>query len=79
MAGSLVHTYDNDDDLDARNCVVQVDNAKDNGGWWYSGCWAINLNIQYNPGQYGFMLLARTWYNPRWVEMKIRPLNCTPQ
>ena len=70
---------DNDNDQNSGNCAAQVDNATDNGGWWYKGCWNINLNIQYNPAQYGSMKLAGTWYNPRWIEMKIRPLNCTPQ
>ena len=77
--GKKFSTYDNDNDQDSRNCAAQVDNATDNGGWWYHGCWHINLNIKYNPAQYGSMLLAGSWHNPRWIEMKIRPLNCTPQ
>ena len=73
-------TYDNDNDKhSSANCAAQIDNAKDNGGWWHNNCWHINLNIKYNPAQWGFMYLAGTWYNPRWIEMKIRPLNCTPQ
>ena len=73
-------TYDNENDPSSKfNCAAKVNNAKDNGGWWYNDCWHINPNIQYNPGQYGFMALAGTWYNPRWIEMKIRPLNCTVQ
>ena len=71
-------TYDNDNDKWSENCAVQVSNAKDNGGWWYNNCWSINLNYQYNPAQFGSMNLNK-WYNPRWIEMKIRPLNCTPQ
>ena len=77
--GRKFSTYDNDNDQSNGNCAAQTNNAKDNGGWWYSNCWHSNLNIQYNPGQYGSMYLAGTWYNPRWIEMKIRPLNCTPQ
>ena len=78
--GQRFSTYDNDNDKSSSsNCAAQAGNAKDNGGWWYNFCWGINLNIKYNPAQYGSMNLAGTWYNPRWVEMKIRPLNCTPQ
>ena len=75
--GRKFSTYDND--KVGCNCAVEDSDAKDNGGWWHSNCWYINLNIEYNPEQYGFMYLAGTWYNPRWIEMKIRPLNCTPQ
>ena len=77
--GMKFSTYDNDNDKSPNNCAAQTPNARDNGGWWYYSCWNINLNYQYNPAVYGSMLLANTWYNPRWIEMKIRPLNCTPQ
>ena len=78
--GMKFSTYDNDNDRwSSGNCAVQLANAKDNGGWWHNTCWAINLNIKYNPAQYGSIALDHTWYNPRWIEMKIRPLNCTPQ
>ena len=79
LNGQKFSTYDNDNDRSGGNCAAQVKNAKDNGGWWHNNCWHINLNIKYNPAQYGFMYLGDTWYNPRWIEMKIRPLNCTPQ
>ena len=75
-------TYDNDNDLrpsgmpDGGNCAANVDNVKGNGGWWYGDCWGINLNVKYNPTNYGSMYLAGTFYNPRWIEMKIRPLSC---
>ena len=78
--GKKFSTYDNENDRSGTyNCAAQIGNAKDNGGWWYNTCWHINLNILYKPAQYGSMHLAGTWYNPRWIEMKIRPLNCTPQ
>ena len=70
--GMKFSTYDND--RTSYNCAAQI---KDNGGWWYNNCWNINLNIQYKPTDWGFMYLAHTWYNPTWVEMKTRPLNCT--
>ena len=77
--GEKFSTYDNDNDKHSHNCAAQTDNAKDNGGWWHNRCWDINLNLKYNPAEYGFIKLADTWYHPRWIEMKIRPLNCTPQ
>ena len=77
--GMKFSTYDNDNDKWPNNCAVKAVRAKDNGGWWYNNCWAFNLNIKYNPAQYGSIKLAGTYYNPRWIEMKIRPLNCTSQ
>ena len=77
--GMKFSTYDNDNDKHPQNCAAYVENVKDNGGWWYKQCWNINLNYQYNSAHYGSMYLASTYYNPRWIEMKIRPLNCTPQ
>jgi len=72
-------TYDNDNDKHPGNCAAQAKKAKSNGGWWYNRCWHININYKYNPAQYGSIYLAGTWYNLRWIEMKIHPLNCTPQ
>ena len=72
--GKKFTTYDNDNDRNSGNCANFAQ-----GGWWHNSCWQINLNLKYNPGEFGFMYLASTWYNPRWIEMKIRPLNCTPQ
>ena len=78
--GMKFSTYDNDNDRLGANCAAKFDNnAKGNGGWWYNNCWHINLNFNYNPRQYGSMLFDSTWYNPRWIEMKARPLNCIPQ
>ena len=77
--GRAFSTYDDDNDPSSHNCALQVNNAKGNGGWWHHNCWNINLNLNYNPAQYGFIYLSGTWYNPKWIEMKIRPLNCKPQ
>ena len=78
--GQKFSTYNKDNDKHSgANCAAKVDKAKDNGGWWYASCWNVNLNFNYNPANYGSMYLASTWYNPRWIEMKIRPLNCIPQ
>ena len=81
LNGMKFTTYDNDNDKRTPgNCAVLTGTvAKDNGGWWFNSCWNINLNYQYNPAQFGSIALAGAWYNPRWIEMKIRPLNCTPQ
>ena len=76
--GMKFSTYDKDNDrVDGGNCAVQNRGAIDNGGWWYNNCWNIDLNMKYKPTDWGFMLLANTWYNPKWVEMKIRPLKCS--
>ena len=76
--GQKFSTYDNDNDKSNDNCAAQVGRTKNNGGWWYYKCWDINPNDNYDSSKYT-MYLAGTWYNPRWIEMKIRPLNCTPQ
>ena len=72
-------TYDNDNDIWPGNCAARAVLATDNGGWWYINCWSINLNLKYNPAQYGSIKLDGIYYNPRWIEMKIRPLNCISQ
>ncbi|XP_065901473.1 fibrinogen-like protein A [Dysidea avara] len=77
--GMKFSTYDNDNDNWGASCSVRIDNARKNGGWWFYYCWHINLNCQYSPIQYGSILIAGGWKNPRWIEMKIRPLNCIPQ
>ena len=74
LNGLKFSTYDNDNDRHSINCASQDDG---NGGWWFNRCWRINLNLIYNPARFGFMFLDGIWYNPRWIEMKIRPLNCT--
>jgi len=80
LSGMKFSTYDNDNDrLTTGNCAEQVGNATGNGGWWYNQCWNINLNSQYNPAQYGLIGFGGVYYNPRWIEMKTRPLNCSPQ
>ena len=78
LNGKKFSTYDNDNDaLNNINCAAKIENNIGNGGWWYNNCWFINPNAKFYPREGGFLLLAGTWYNPRWIEMKIRPLNCT--
>ena len=76
--GKKFTTYDNDNDGRGGNCATKVGAATGNGGWWFSTCWFINLNLKYDPAAYGSMNFEGTWYNPRWIKMKIRPLKCTP-
>ena len=77
LDGKKFSTYDNDNDaLSNINFVAKIGN---NRGWWYNNCWFINPNAKFYHREGGFMYFAGTWYNPRWIEMKIRPLNCTPQ
>ncbi|XP_065904109.1 fibrinogen-like protein A [Dysidea avara] len=78
LNGQKFSTYDNDNDKWNNNCAA-VGRAKGNGGWWYNACWHINLNIGYNPAENGFIHIKGRWHNPRWIEMKIRPLNCTTE
>ena len=51
--GRKFSTYDNDNDASSSNCAFS-------GGWWYTACWHINLNIEYNPAEFGSIKLAGT-------------------
>ncbi len=76
--GYKFSTFDNDNDIDSRNCAEEF-----NGGWWYRKCLASNLNGLYIQG--GAHLDGATgvhWldfkgvqYSLKHVEMKIRPKN----
>ena len=68
-------TYDRDNDYIYYNCAVSGHGSTAPGGWWYRSCFHINLNYNYG-GPHGFIQLAGRWYNPTFIEMKIRPLNC---
>ena len=76
LNGMKFTTYDNDNDRWEGNCA-----ANSNGGWWYNACWNINLNYPYNsPGStIGFIKVKGKLYNLKWIEMKIRPLDCVSQ
>ena len=76
--GQKFSTYDNDNDGISGNSALQFGSAKGNGGWWYNGYWYINLNYNYNPRVFGTVYIGGYAHNPRWIEMKIRPLNCDP-
>ena len=68
-------TFDNNNDQ-GNDDQGSGDHAKGSGGWWYSACADITFNVN---GQHGSFYLAGTWYYPRWIEMKARPLDCIPQ
>ena len=70
-------TYDRDNDqFSSGNCALDG-HGEESGGWWHNNCNRINLNYNYkHTGGWGFMRLARRWYDPIFIEMKIRPVNC---
>ena len=70
-------TFDNDNDGWSGNCAASRDIYEGNGGWWYRNCWSVNLNVKYNSTI--LIQLSSDWYILRWVEMKIRPLDCISQ
>ena len=44
-------------------------------GWWYNWCWHINPNLVI-PGSSHGLYYDRKWYEMRFVELKVRPLDC---
>ena len=72
LNGMPFTTKDKDNDKWGRNCAVN--NVGNSGGWWYNQCSHIHLNHQYKNG-YG--ILSSEWKALSFIEMKIRPTNCT--
>jgi len=74
--GQQFTTYNKDNDQwSGGNCAL---NSNEHGGWWHKNCNYINLNYNYKfsgKGR-GFMRLSSKWYDPKFVEMKLRPLKC---
>ena len=67
-------TRDKDNDRwPTDNCANRV--AVNSGGWWYNSCANIYLNNQYKH-KYG-VYLNRKYHSPSFIEMKMRPKNCT--
>ena len=68
-------TRDQDNDRSSNgNCAIPAYNGR-SGGWWYNWCAHIFPNNQYNYKN-------TIWLNGQWhllpfIEMKIRPKNCT--
>ena len=61
-------TRDEDNDRWSHNCAIN------HGGWWYNRCTYIYPNRQYNKDT---ILLNGQWLSLPFIEMKIRPKNCT--
>ena len=58
------------------SCAVNGHGSKAPGGWWFKNCFFINLNYNYG-GPSGFISFDKsTWFNPPFIETKIRPVNC---
>ena len=74
LSGHPFSTYNRSNDRD-RNCAINGNGSTAPGGWWHYNCFYINLNYNYR-GPLGFIRLARRWYNPPFIEMKIHPSNC---
>ena len=80
LNGQQFSTYDRDNDLlQGVNCALNGHGAE-SGGWWHWQCNHINLNYNYNheSGVWarGFFYLGDKWHDPKFIEMKIRPVNC---
>ena len=79
LNGQQFTTYDRDNDQAGRNCALNG-HGDESGGWWHRDCNHINLNYNYNLAgkswPWGFIYLAGKWYDPKFAEMKIRPVNC---
>ena len=68
-------TRDQDNDLwSDYNCAIPAHNGN-SGGWWYNFCAAMHLNSQYKY-KYGLYLNGQ-WHSLPFIEIKIRPKNCT--
>ena len=71
-------TRDSDNDQHGHvNCGI-VYPTQPYGGWWHKSCFTVNPNNYYNHKEYGIYLSGQ-WDKtpPRFIEMKIRPHNCS--
>ena len=69
-------TRDQDNDLCVNNCNCAIAGYDGlSGGWWYNRCADINPNSQYKY-KYGLYLNGK-WHSLSFIEIKIRPKNCT--
>ena len=67
-------TKDRDNDHWKYNCAKASDRGI-GGGWWYNRCTNIRPNSQYKCSDAVF--LNGKWYSLPFIEIKIRPKNCT--
>ena len=68
-------TRDRDHDCWPHNCAIPAQHSGISGGWWYQTCSDIFPNNQHNR-KYGILLNGQ-YHSLPFVEMKIRPKNCT--
>ena len=68
-------TRDRDNDRWLHNCAIPAQHSGVSGGWWYQTCSDIFPNNQHNH-EYGILLNGQ-YHSLPFVEMKIRPKNCT--
>ena len=75
--GMYFSTKDNDNDNNSGgNCVLEAYGLEEpSGGWWYNNCWNIAPNIIYNHR--AGMYLHMKYYALPYIEIKVRPHNCT--
>ena len=68
-------TRDQDNDRSpTHNCAIPAYSSR-SGGWWFNHCSVIYLNCQY---KYKYaVLLNGQWHSLPFIEIKIRPKNCT--
>ena len=66
-------TRDKDNDRYSLNCAIPAQSFV-SGGWWYNSCGSIHPNNQHN--KYGIHLNGQ-WHSLSFIEIKIRPKNCT--
>ena len=74
--GMKFTTKDQDNDNHGSlNCAVEGD-GKNSNGWWFNSCAEITLNRQYSEKK-NIYDSRGTWHNYPFIELKIRPINCT--
>ena len=68
-------TRDKDNDRWSLNCAIPGGNSGRSGGWWFNWCTDIGPNSQYN--YHLGIRINDQWHQIQFVEIKIRPKNCT--
>lgn len=74
LSGMKFSTKDRENDISNRHCAVNGDGSNA-GGWWYNNCAEFNPNNQYKSIY--SMFLHGEWRSLTFIEMKIKPSNCS--